>query len=870
MKILVIDGNSIINRAFYGVRALTTKDGFYSNAIYGFLMILNKLTDEIKPDYAAIAFDLPAPTFRHKLYDGYKANRKGMPEELAQQMPVLKQLLVALGYKTIECEGYEADDIIGTLTKKLSQQGEQCYIATGDRDYLQLVDDNITVLLAATRMGKAETIPYDCNKVMEEYGVKPPALIDIKALMGDSSDCIPGVAGIGQKTACTLIQKFGSLAGVYENIDSPDIKAGVRTKLNVGKDMAQLSRTLGEINKESPIDTNIDSYVINEPTAESLQIMNRLELFSIIKKMGLDKRFEGQGLSQENTDDKIESQPEKMIVKQCSDLDEIADKINKAQKIYISYGSNADGQYICVSFDEGEIYIVRDMTIALSILQSNAGIYSNNLKPLFSLAIDHDCDITNAGFDVSIAGYLLDASASDYDCLKMAIKYGIEAPTERYSDIEDEGLRSNVVIAAILPQLCHNLASEIEKNDQHKLYYDIEIPLCRVLCSMEQLGFELDIDSVKQYREVLLEQAQDIQSDIYNACGCEFNINSPKQLGEVLFVRLGLKGGKKTKTGWSTGAQVLEELADKHPVIAMVLEYRTVTKLISTYCDGLLTAVAEDGRVHSNFNQTETRTGRISSAEPNLQNIPIRTDRGRQFRRFFRAKSGCVLIDADYSQIELRVLAHIADDSVMIKAFKEDEDIHTITASEVFDIPPQLVTPLMRSRAKAVNFGIVYGIGAFSLSKDIGVSVAQAKSYIDGYLNHYSGVNKYMESVVEAAKQTGYVTTLLNRRRYLPELKMSNRNMKAFGERVARNMPIQGTAADIIKIAMVRVYERLKKEQLKAKLILQVHDELLCEAPEEEAEQVKDILREEMANALQMSVPLKTDVGIGKTWYDAH
>lgn len=906
MKLLAIDGNSIFNRAFYGIRLLSNKEGFYTNAIYGFLTILNKLKEETSPEGIAIAFDMAAPTFRHKMFDGYKANRKGMPEELAQQLPVLKELLQALGYKIIECEGWEADDILGTLSYNCEKSGNSCIIATGDRDSLQLVEDNTTVLLATTKAGQPQTIKYDKDKIKEDYGTNPPALIDIKALMGDTSDCIPGVAGIGQKTACSLIQKFGSLDGVYENIDSPDIKPAMRKKLADGKDMAYLSRQLGEIAHDAPIDININDYKIGEITPDAAKIMTKLELFSLMKKMDL------QPDSSYNSDEKS-NDTQKALFEIVDDAkpEDILKNIKNDGKAYIFIGQSDDMDYYAVCTGNNVYKIKDNWELLKEILKDNSiEIFADQSKPLYAFAIINGFDIISPIFDISLAGYLLDPSAAHYDIMQMAQKYGVsvrhvdkdktdtktdknaqdiskddaqEANSDENNAQSGKGTQSKTkkkdkesaqqdigITAAVMPGLCAVMMNELDKNGQHDLFAQVEIPLSKVLADMEICGFEVDTDAIKKYGDILSLKAQELQKEIYELCGCEFNINSPKQLGEVLFNRLGLKGGKKTKTGYSTSAEVMESLAREHPVPQKVLDYRALTKLVSTYCDGLIAAVAEDGRIHSKFNQTETRTGRISSTEPNLQNIPIRTEMGREFRRFFRAKDGCQLVDADYSQIELRVLAHMANDTAMIEAFNKNEDIHTITASQVFGIPEEYVTPILRSRAKAVNFGIVYGIGAFSLSKDIGVTVNEASQYINGYLNHYKGVKQFMEQITEQAKNLGYAQTIFGRRRYLPELKSSNHNMRAFGERVARNMPIQGTAADIIKIAMVRVYNRLKQENMKSRLILQVHDELLIEAPDDEVEYAAQILKEEMSRAAKLNVPLETDVSYGKTWFDAH
>lgn len=858
MKLLVIDGNSILNRAFYGIKLLTTKDGRFTNGIYGFMNILLKLQEEYSPDATAIAFDLKAPTFRHELYDEYKAQRKGMPPELAQQMPILKELLTALGYTIVEKEGYEADDILGTLSA--SCKGEDfCYIATGDRDSLQLVNDNTNVLLASTKAGKPQTIQYDTEKIKEEYGVTPKQLIEIKALMGDSSDNIPGVAGVGQKTASDLIQRFSDIDNIYNNIDTLDIKAGVKNKLTQDKDKAYLSHELGTIFLEVPVDTDLQSYVkANADDEKALEILASLEMFSTIERLGLNT----------NTNFENFENAKKMSLEKTSDYNKLYDIIKQNSKAYfITEYENSQIKDMFFCTDEKIINISNadlEFLPFVSKFLSDESVekYTADSKELFRFCIDNDIDVKNIKMDTSLAGYVLNPSANSYDITRLAQEYNIPLVN---IDTEDEVAQQ----ASVFIPLCDKLDFEIEQNNQQSLLDDIEIPLALVLASMEKTGFEVDEKGIEDFGMDLAKKIEEIEKRIYSEVGYEFNLNSPKQLGVALFEDLGLPVQKKTKTGYSTSADVLESLAHMHPVVEDVLQYRTLAKLKSTYCDGLLKVIAPDGRIHSTLNQTETRTGRISSTEPNLQNIPVRSELGRELRKFFRAKEGYVLIDADYSQIELRVLADISNDPVMINAFLEDDDIHTITASQVFNMPVSMVTPIMRSRAKAVNFGIVYGIGAFSLAKDIGVTRKEADTYIKGYLEHYSGVREYMDKVVSDAKDSGYVTTLFNRRRYLPELAASNAMLRAFGERVARNMPIQGSAADIIKIAMVRVYERLKNEGMKSRLILQVHDELIVESPINECERAAQILKEEMENACKLKVPLTVDVNCDKTWYDA-
>ena len=862
MKLLVLDGNSIFNRAFYGIKLLTAKDGTFTNAIYGFLTMLHKIKEDTNPDAVAVAFDMRAPTFRHKEYDGYKAQRKGMPPELAQQLPILKELLTLLGYRIVECEGYEADDILGTLARVCTEEGHECVLATGDRDSLQLVNPSVTVRLAATKFGQPVVTVYDEAKIKEDYGVTPHQLIDIKALQGDSSDNIPGVSGIGAKGAADLIQKYGSIEAIYQNFDQLDLKPAMRKKLEEGKESAFLSYKLGTICLQAPIDTNLEHYHVSEGDVQAaVRLMAKLELFSLIKKWGLDQ---------------IEVEQEALITEQSLQIKECDDTRSLLQQL-----QQTGSAYFLVSYRDKQVetlYFHLENTICTVNTAKHADFlkafcesedikkYTHDVKPLYAALYRQNIGLVQVEMDTMLAGYLLNPSSSNYEIERMATEYGVEQPQMDSRLIEQDSM---VKWAAIYPALYRVIDDKISQNTQHKLLHEIELPLAKVLAQMEELGFAVDKAGIAEYGEIMQNKIDRLQDLVYEEVGYQFNLNSPKQLGEALFIKLGLPAGKKTKTGYSTNAEVLEKLRYEHPVVELILEYRTLAKIKSTYCDGLLKVVEEDGRIHSSFNQTETRTGRISSTEPNLQNIPVRTDVGRELRKFFVAKEGCVLVDADYSQIELRVLAHVANDSGMIEAFKENDDIHRNTAAQVFHMPREMVTPLMRSRAKAVNFGIIYGIGAFSLAKNIGVTRKEAEEYIKTYLDHFSGVRNYMTNVVEHAKETGYVETLFGRRRYLPELSSSNFNLRSFGERVAMNMPIQGTAADIIKIAMIRVVHRLEKEGLRARLILQVHDELIVEAPEEEAPLVQQLLTEEMEQAIHLSVPMVAEATIGKTWYDA-
>lgn len=860
MKLLVVDGNSILNRAFYGIRPLTTKDGMFTNAIYGFLTMLEKIKSDTTPDRVAIAFDLKAKTFRHNAYALYKANRKGMPDELHMQLQPLKDLLTALGYKIVTCEGYEADDILGTLAKSCEQSGNECVIATGDRDSLQLVSDKVSVRLAKNLNG---TMIYTPQTVLEEYSVTPKELIEIKAIQGDTSDNIPGVAGIGPKGATELIVKYKSVEYIYDHIDELDIKENMRKKLIDSKENALISRMLGEICVTAPVDTDLESYIVTDgDKALAKSMMSKLELFSLIPKLGLDEIEE------------LEVNPErKETIITVRELER-----ESSEKEIKAYLENHERLCMAVWFDDDKtkckaksavfvldenIVMCQDEQLLRDVLSDKTiskAVYSS--KELYAYADKNDFEINNLSFDVVLAAYLLNPNASSYELQNLLAQYGV-------SGVQLDERLFEFAKLYDMKNLCDVLYEKIKEADQTSLLLDIEIPLANVLAKMENVGFEVDVGGIKKYGEEISAQIDNLESEIYSQIGYEFNINSPKQLAVALFEDLMLPAKKKTKSGYSTNADVLESLVNYHPVISMILRYRTLAKLKSTYCDSLVKVVKEDGRIHSSFNQTETRTGRISSTEPNLQNIPVRTELGRELRRFFVAKEDCVLIDADYSQIELRVLAHISGDENMCKAFVDNEDIHSITASQVFDMPLSMVTPVMRSRAKAVNFGIVYGIGAFSLAKDIGVSNKEASNYIKSYLAHYSGVDEYMKNTIERAKADGYVDTIFGRRRYLPELSASNHITRSFGERVARNAPIQGTAADIIKIAMVRVEKRLKEEGFSARLILQVHDELIVEAPAFEAMRVAMLLQEEMENAAMLNVPLVAEAKVGKTWYDA-
>ncbi len=830
MKLLALDGNSIINRAFYGIRLLSTKDGQYTNAVYGFINILNNLIESEKPDGVAVAFDLKKPTFRHKIYADYKAGRHPMPEELKEQFPLLKEWLTLAGYNCIECEGYEADDILGTLARLCRESKNECVIATGDRDSLQLISENTRVLLTVTKMGRPEITDYTVEVLKEKYGLAPKEMIELKALMGDSSDNLPGVAGVGQKTATDLILKYSNIDYIYENIDSLDIKSGVKEKLKADKDNAYLSRELGTICTAAPINEDLKEYLIKDRQSGLAPFMTKLELFSLMKKMGIEPSAQ---IKTEKTETKEFTPCEYKAIKELKTVD-----------VFENFAAGENK--VCRLSDTELKEILTDEKISKRVYD-----YKNLSKKY--------TDIKGVTFDLMLAAYILNPNGKDYSAERIFAEYSVS------TTVNDDSFKSGALFSAA----CDVLTKELIKTEQFELLKNIEVPLARVLGEMESYGFLVDTDGLKKMGDDLFDRTEEIKAEIYTIAGEEFNVNSPKQLGVILFEKLGIPTKKKTKSGYSTSADVLEGLRGSYKIVDLVLNYRQLSKLKSTYCDGLVSAVKEDGRIHTTFNQTEARTGRISSLEPNLQNIPVRTEEGKKLREFFVAKEGYTLCDADYSQIELRVLASLADDNEMIKAFESGTDIHTVTASQVFNIPESMVLPIMRSRAKAVNFGIVYGIGAFSLGKDIGVSRAEADQYIKNYLSTYKGVAAYMDKVIEKAKEDGFVTTAFGRRRYLPELKEKNGMMRAFGERVARNAPIQGTAADIIKIAMIKVRDRLIKELPSAHLILQVHDELIVECKSGDAQKVKIILEEEMQTAAELKVKLTAEAGSGKNWLAA-
>ncbi len=839
-KLMIIDGNSIINRAFYAIRNLTAPDGLNTNGIYGFLNVLFKHIDEERPQYIAVAFDLKGPTFRHKEYELYKAQRKGMPEELAEQMPVLKDVLRAMNIAVLECEGYEADDIIGTVSRMCNDTDLQCKILTGDKDDLQLVTKNTHVLLTTTSKGQTKTEVYTPDEVVQKYGITPDKLVDMKGLMGDASDNIPGVSGVGEKTAMNLIGEYQTLENLYENLENGKIKGALLTKLKDGRDMAFLSRSLSTIVKDVPIQTKIDEMKTSEPDNPALlEMFRRLGFNSFIKRFELEEN-----LPSGVRDDFIEGGTDDAI------------KHIKTSKT-MEYLITDDAVFVCAG---DEVYKITDEVGKLKEVFENPDIKKTgtDVKNNIVWLNERGIGFSGLSFDCMVAAYLLDPARSEY---------GISGLIVEYLSYSAEGAAAVRSVGALGKALKEKLSAD----GMLSLYTEVELPLVKILADMQIIGFKTDGDMLAEFSEKLQADITRLEDAIYSASGEVFNINSPKQMGVVLFEKLGLPVLKKTKSGPSTDVDTLTKLKNHHGVIDYILEYRHLAKLKSTYTDGLAAVInPKTGKIHSSFNQTVTATGRISSTEPNMQNIPVRLKLGRELRKVFVADSeDYILVDADYSQIELRVLAHITGDPALCEAFEKGADIHTETAAKVFGVPAEMVTDEMRIRAKAVNFGIVYGIGDFSLAEDIGVTRREAREFIDKYLDTYKGVAKFMKDTVAFAKEQGYVKTLLDRRRYIPEITSKNYNIRSFGERVAMNAPVQGSAADIIKVAMVNVYNSLAENTPKSHLILQVHDELIVQAHISEAEQVEEILKTEMENAFPLSVPLVTEVKKGRSWFDA-
>ena len=877
MKLMVLDGNSIINRSFYGIRPLTTRDGLYTHAVYGFLTTLQRLLDEEKPEGLCVTFDRREPTFRHEADADYKATRHAMPEELAVQMPVLKQVLDAMDIPRYELVGFEADDLIGTISRRCEAAGWDCIIVTGDKDSLQLVTEHTKVKLVSTRMGQTTTKDMTPGTFREQYGFDPIHMIDLKALMGDTSDNIPGVPGVGEKTAMALVQRYGSIDEIYRLLPDIEAKPAAIRKLQAGEDAARHSYWLATIVTDAPLAFD---------PAENVRRPFRPELYDLLLKLEFQKLIDRYGLRPAaQTEEKPDctataeelltaAQAEEFLAlwraADCVAVYALPDLSALAVECEAADGSRAAELY-------ADRYEGDWQALLTALFSGDIKKTAHNVKDLMAALLAQGLPIEGFVFDTALAAYLLDATAGSYDLQRLFVAYyneelprPVHLEPDAFSMLGDRAAAAAALLSytAAVAALRETLAPKLRELELEPLYYDVELPLCAVLARMEQRGFLIDRTALAQFGETLQASITQLEQQIYAAAGVPFNINSPKQLGKVLFEDMQLPHGKKTKTGWSTNADVLDKLRGV-PIVADVLQYRQYAKLKSTYADGLLKAVSPDGRIRTSFQMTATATGRLSSTEPNLQNIPTRTELGSQMRRMFVAAPGNVLVDADYSQIELRLLAHISGDEAMCRAFRSGEDFHTLTAARVFHVEPQDVTPEMRRRAKAVNFGVVYGISPFSLSQDIGVTVAEAKEYMERYFQTYTGVRAYMDRIVEQARADGYVETLMHRRRALPELKSSNHNLRAFGERVALNMPIQGTAADLMKLAMVRVERRLADEGLAAQLIMQVHDELIVECPEDEAARVQALLEEEMSGVMTLAVPLPAEAHCGKNWLTA-
>ena len=909
MKLMIIDGNSVINRAFYGVRLLSTRDGQYTNAIYGFLNILDKVRQEERPDALCVAFDLKGPTFRHERYEQYKATRHGMPEELAQQMPVMKQVLGAMNIPIYACQGWEADDVIGTIAKRCAAGDWDCVVVTGDRDSLQLVDEHVTVKLVVTKGGQTNSTNYSPDLFQEEYGFEPIRLIDLKALMGDSSDNIPGVAGVGPKTATELLKKYGTLEGVYENLTPQNMKGKLFEKLESGKENAYLSYELATIRLDAPVDFSPGDALVAEPDRKALyELFLRLGFVKLIDKYRLRSAAFSEPLEagqkearpaadgnetvslfsatvrDQSAADPMQAAGEQAIELQIpeskAELEALLADWKQAERVALAVSE--DLELLALDDAGNKPAVLRRDRLGSAFDTALSELFSGKIRLLVHgakellLRLSERClPADGIVFDTELAAYLLDAARGKYELPRLALDYcHIQLPVQK--ELMEAGVPAREAKQALLLSetaallaLYEPLQAGLKEQKLEALFYDMDLPLCRVLAEMEVEGVLVDAEALHRFDRMLRERIVETQAEVYRYAGGEFNLNSPKQLGEILFVRLDLPAGKKTKTGWSTNVEVLEKLRDKHPIIGCIMEYRSLSKLQATYAEGLLKVVGPDGRVRTTFQNTVTATGRLSSTEPNLQNIPVRTDLGAEIRKMFVPAPGWIFVDADYSQIELRVLAHMAGDEAMQAAFNSGEDVHRVTASQVFSVPLEEVTPQMRRSAKAVNFGIVYGISEFSLAEDLGVSRAEAKAYIDSYLQKYHGVRDFMAAVVEQGTQAGYVATLYGRRRYLPQLRDGKYMVREAARRMAMNSPIQGTAADIIKLAMLRVDRALKAAKLQARLVLQVHDELIVECPEAEAEAVKALVTREMEAAANLSVPLQAEAKSGRSWYEA-
>lgn len=907
-NLVVIDGNSILNRAFYGImgsKMLQTADGTYTNAVYGFLNIMFKLIEDVSPEYLVVSFDLKAPTKRHLMYDGYKANRKGMPDELAMQMPIIKQVLQAMNIPVVVKEGYEADDVLGTFAKNGEKQGKSVILLTGDRDSFQLASKNITIRIPRTKAGKTETDNFDEEKIIETYGVLPRDLIEVKGLMGDTSDNIPGVPGIGEKTALNLIKNYKTIDNIYKAIDdgkASDIKGKLKENLENNKDLAILSRTLGTIDVNAPIDTNLENYKVKE--------WNKAEVYKIFKDLRFNRFIERFNLKNDSDEDNNKNEKEDSQVLDIVEVSNEEQAIllekeineNRRMSFYIetfisnkpelvikeeikTVGIAINNKCYYINFNEYK-YILKNIFEDSEVIK-----YSHDIKKIYILLKQQGINVKSLNFDTKIAAYLLNSVSGAYSLEELANEYlnfDVNEYLSRFGEsttnneqlnlfdietVQDNEESKNykaVVYAYVIENISGILLNELKAVNMEDLFNNIEMPLTEVLAEMQYVGIYIDKEELLKFGETLKVRLNELKDEICNLAGEEFNINSTKQLGEILFEKLNLTISKKNKSGYSTDVESLEKIRDEHPIIEKILEYRKIMKLNSTYVDGLIPFINEKThRIHTYFHQTVTATGRISSTDPNLQNIPTRTELGKELRKVFKAEGENNFVDADYSQIELRVLSHMSNDEIMIEAFNHDEDIHKWAASKVFDIPLDEVTKDLRSKAKAVNFGIVYGISDFGLAEQLGISRKEAASYISQYLEKYHGIREYMDKVIEDSKQKGYIETLYNRRRYIKELSSKNYMVRKFGERAAMNTPIQGTAADIMKIAMINVYRDLKKNNMKAKIILQIHDELLLEVPKNELEKVKEILITNMENVIKLSIPLKADLEVGKTWYDA-
>lgn len=896
-KLVVIDGNSILNRAFYGImgsKMLMTADGTYTNAVYGFLAIMFKMMEEINPNYMVVAFDVKAPTKRHEMYKDYKGTRKGMPDELASQMPIIKEVLKAMNIKVIEMAGYEADDILGTLSRYGESKGLEVRLLTGDRDSFQLATDKTTIMLPRTKGGKTETEFFDRDKILETYGVEPLQMIEVKGLMGDSSDNIPGVPGIGEKTALTLIKTYGTIDELYkklENDEATTVKGKTREKLIENKELAYLSKTLGTINVEAPIEKNLEDYKVEE--------WNKPEVYKLFKELRFNRYIERFSLTAgDSQTENLQNEKFKFETKilEENEAEEIF-KIVKKEFYYLSEIENCANTELVIAKEIAKIYFyVKEKN---TVYVADFKKFEKALKEIFEdteiLKISHDIKIDfillkqqnveakNMMFDVKIAGYLLNATSGAYkisDLTSLYINYDLDEhidtkqneQTSLFDEVEKQKEYDELKASEtyFLMQLKPVLEEKLKEINSYKLFEEIEMPTAEVLANMQYNGVYVDEKEILKFGNHLKKELEELRIDIYRQAGEEFNVNSTQQLGKILFEKLGLTAGKKNKNGYATDVETLEKIREEHPIVSKILEYRKIMKLNSTYVEGLLPYIHEKtGRIHSYFHQTVTATGRLSSTDPNLQNIPTRTELGRKLRKVFKAQENKIFVDADYSQIELRVLAHMSKDEIMVEAFKTDQDIHTICASQVFKVPVEKVSKQLRSRAKAVNFGIVYGISDFGLAEQIDIKRKEAKEYIEQYLETYSGIKSFMSDIVEHAKEKGYVETEFGRRRYIPELASKNYMVRQFGQRAAMNTPIQGTAADIMKIAMIKVYNELKKRNLKSKIVLQIHDEMLIETELSEKEEVYEILKQSMENAVQLSVPLKVEIEEGKSWYQA-